>query len=59
LQEPVFDDWLPGLIWESLKYLAKANDVADFANSEGWIVKLPIAYQHLCPAMVFKQKQSR
>jgi hypothetical protein len=36
------------------KYLAKANDVADFANSEGWIVKLPIAYQHLCPEMVFQ-----
>ena len=37
----------------SLKNFASANDVAAFANSEGCNVKLPIAYQQRCPAMVF------
>ena len=41
------------LICVSLKYLANANAVAAFANSEGCSVKLPKPYQHRCPAIVF------
>ena len=36
--------------------LANANEVAALANSDGCKVKLPIAYQHLCPAIVFPNK---
>ena len=37
----------------SLKYLANANAVAAFANSDGCIVKFPMAYQQRCPAITF------
>jgi hypothetical protein len=42
------------LIWESLKYLAKANDVADLANSEGWIVKLRLHTNIFAPRWFFQ-----
>ena len=42
----------------SLRNFANANDVAAFANSDGCMVKLPIAYQQRCPAIVFPNKNS-
>jgi hypothetical protein len=46
--------YLPVYIF--LNLLAKAKAVAAFANSEGCIVKLPIAYQQRCPAIVLPKR---
>ena len=42
--------------WTSLRYFAIAKAVAALANSEGCNVKLPIAYQHRWPAIVFPKR---
>ena len=41
------------LVCKSLMYFATANTVATLANSPGWIVKPPSAYQEVEPETVF------
>lgn len=47
------------LILNKLMYLASANDVANFANSEGWILKLPNSNQESEPLVIFPTNKIR
>ena len=40
-------------------YLASANAVANFANSEGWILKLPKSNQESEPLVIFPTNKIR